>query len=75
MEIIKRNIKVYFQHAMCDCGGEFVHDAANSYRDMFNAMLSGNDIVFEHKCTLCGKVEKFSEQFPRRVEEETDGDA
>ena len=64
MNLVKKEVKTYRIHAMCDCGGEFKMDDV----ELFNMMFLGEGL--KHKCNRCGKTVILSEYYPKEVKEE-----
>lgn len=61
MNLVKKEIKTYKVHMMCDCGGEY----KMSESDLFNMMFLNEG--YRHTCDKCGKVMILSEYYPREV--------
>ena len=64
MNLVKKEVKTYRIHAMCDCGGEFKVTNA----DLFNMMFLNEG--YRHTCDKCGKVMILSEYYPVETKEE-----
>jgi hypothetical protein len=61
VNIIKKEIKTYKCHAMCECGGEFFIKDLDVFSSLFSRSING----FEHKCNKCGKIQKFPVTYPK----------
>ena len=68
MGIIEKKVELFIEHAMCDCGGEFI--SVNS--DMSNVL--GHDVNhnYLHICNKCHKSNSFSKIYPNTRQKEVD---
>ena len=64
VHLVKKEMKTYRIHAMCECGGEFKLDDT----ELFNSMFFGEGL--KHTCDKCGKEIVLSEYYPIDVREE-----
>lgn len=63
MKEIKKPVREYIVHAMCECGGEFIPG------DM---VLMSDPPQYPHKCNKCGTSATFNKKYPSIEYEEID---
>lgn len=68
MKIIKKEVKKYKAHNMCECGGEFEASTLDMIKEMFIDDKKG----CLHICNKCGKEEYFYHIYPTEIEEEVE---
>ena len=62
MKEVKKEVKTYIVHAMCDCGGEYLPTGM---------ALTSHPVQYPHVCDKCGDKQLFSdEMYPRTEYEE-----
>ena len=69
----KTKIETYYEHAMCECGGEFLpkpHDPFEPIVDCALAIYPPAPKTYVHICNKCCKEEIFLKIYPTLVYEE-----
>lgn len=55
MKEIKKPVREYIVHAMCECGGEFI---------LGDMALMTYPVQYPHICNKCGASETFNKRYP-----------
>lgn len=67
----KTRLEMYYEHAMCECGGEFLPKPVDPLEPVIDiAVLSPRPKTYVHICNKCGKTEIFLDTYPRIIHEE-----
>ena len=67
MVIVKKELKTFIEHAVCECGGELIAEETA----IFGALLfGGKDPAIEHKCKNCGKTSYFAKPYQNTEQQE-----
>ena len=63
MKLHTTETKTFTNHAMCDCGGEFIHKLKDG-GDILGMFFNNDPNKFRHVCDKCEKVEFFQRIYP-----------
>ena len=67
----RTELRVFLEHAMCECGGELLPKPKDPYEPQITvAIWPPPTPKYDHICSKCGKVETFLEIYPKRIYEE-----
>lgn len=67
MKVVKKELKTFIEHAICECGGELIVDETAIFGGL---LFGGRNPEYEHKCKRCGKTATLTKPYPNTEQQE-----